>query len=71
MPTEATVNLLDLNQPAITYAKDATAGLQELPMAQGTEWIPHLLTLQEQGLQRNNPPEPDPIYTPDQKGYKC
>ena len=40
-------------------------------MAQGTEWVPHLLTFQERGLQRDDPPEPAPIYTPDQKAYKC
>ena len=40
-------------------------------MAQGTERVPHLLTFQEQGLQRNDPPETSPIYTPDQKTYKC
>ena len=40
-------------------------------MAQGTEGVPHLLTFQEQGLQRDDPPEPSPIYTPDQKAYKC
>ena len=40
-------------------------------MAQGTEWVPHLLTFQEQGLRRNDPPPPTPIYTPDQKAYKC
>ena len=70
-PTEATVNLPNLNHPAITYSMDATAALQELPMAQGTEWVPLLLTFQEQGLQRDDPPEPTPIYTPDQKAYKC
>ena len=69
--TEATINLLSLNHPAITYSKDATAALQELLMAQGADWVPHLLTFQEQGLQRNNPPEPTPIHTPDQKAYKC
>ena len=31
----------------------------------------HLLTFQEQGLQRDDPPETTPIYTPDQKAYKC
>ena len=40
-------------------------------MAQGTDWVPHLLTFQEQGLQRDDTPEPTPIYTPDQKAYKC
>ena len=40
-------------------------------MAQGTDWVLHLLTFQEQGLQRDDPPEPTPIYTPDQKAYKC
>ena len=40
-------------------------------MAQGTEWVPHLLTFNEQGLQRDDPPEPTPIYTPDQKASKC
>ena len=39
-PTEATVNLLDFNHPAITYSKDPTAAIHELPMAQGTEWVP-------------------------------
>ena len=71
MPNEATVKLLDLNHPAIAYSKDATAALQELLTAQGTEWVPHPLTFQEQGLQRDDPPEPTPIYTPDQKAYKC
>ena len=40
-------------------------------MAQGAEWVPNLLTFQEQGLQRNDPPETTPIYTPDEKAYKC
>ena len=40
-------------------------------MAQGMEWVPHLLTFKEQGLQRNDPPEPTPIYTLEQKAYKC
>ena len=40
-------------------------------MAQGPGWVPHLLTFQEQGLQRDDPPETTPIYTPDQKAYKC
>ena len=70
-PTEATVNLLDLNHPAVTYSKDASTALQELRMAQGPEWVPHLLTFQEQVLQRDDPPETTPIYTPDQKAYKC
>ena len=39
-------------------------------MAQGAEWVPHLLTFQEQGLQRDDPPETTPTYTPDQKAYK-
>ena len=40
-------------------------------MTQGAEWVPHPLTFREQGLQRNDPPETTPIYTPDQKAYKC
>ena len=40
-------------------------------MAQGPEWVPLVLAFQEQGLQRNHPPETRPIYTPDQKAYKC
>ena len=40
-------------------------------MAQGPGWVPHLLTFQEQGLQRDDPPETTRIYTPDQKAYKC
>ena len=40
-------------------------------MSQGAEWVPHLLTFQEQGLQRDNTPETTPIYTPEQKAYKC
>ena len=40
-------------------------------MAQWLGWVPHLLTFQEQGLQRDDPPETTPIYTPDQKAYKC
>ena len=40
-------------------------------MAQGPGWVPHSLAFQEQGLQRDEPPETTPIYTPDQKGYKC
>ena len=40
-------------------------------MAQGPGWVPHLLTFQEQGLQRDDPPETTPIYTPDQKAYTC
>ena len=39
-------------------------------MAQGAEWVPHLLTFQEQGLQRDDPPETTPIYTPDERAYK-
>ena len=39
-------------------------------MARGKDWVPRLLTFQEQGLQRDNPPEPTPIYTPEQKAYK-
>ena len=70
-PTEATVNLLELSNPAITYSKDATAALQKHPMAQGAEWVPHLLTFQEQGLQREDPREMTPIFTPDGKAYKC
>ena len=37
----------------------------------GTKLVPHLLTFQEQGPQRDDPPEPTPTYTPDQKAYKC
>ena len=62
-PTEATVNLLDLNHPAVTYCKDATTALQELSMAQGPEWVPHLLAFQEQGLQRDDSRKPPP-YIP-------
>ena len=40
-------------------------------MAQGTDWVPHALTFQEQGLQRNDPPEPTPMYMLDQRAYKC
>ena len=40
-------------------------------MAQGAECVPHLLTFQEQDLQCDHPPETTPIYTPDQKAYKC
>ena len=40
-------------------------------MAQGAEWVPHLLTFKEQGLQRDDPPETTPIYTMDEKAYKC
>ena len=40
-------------------------------MAQGAEWVPHLLTFKEQGIQRDYPPETTPIYTPVQKAYKC
>ena len=40
-------------------------------MAQGQGWVSHLLAFQEQGLQRDDPPETTPIYTPDQKAYKC
>ena len=40
-------------------------------MAQGTEWVPHFLTLEEQCPQGDDPPKPTPIYTPDQKAYKC
>ena len=40
-------------------------------MAQGAEWDPHLLTFHEQGLQHDDFPETGPIYTPDQKAYKC
>ena len=39
-------------------------------MAQGPGWVPHLLTFQEQGLQRDDPPETTPIYTPDQTGTR-
>ena len=67
-PSEATVNPLDLNLLAITYFKDATAALQELPMAQGTELVFNLPMFQGQ---RDDPPEPIPLYTPDQKAYEC
>ena len=40
-------------------------------MAQGTEWVPDLLTFQKQGLQSDDPPETTPIYTPNRKAYKC
>ena len=40
-------------------------------MAQGPEWVPQLLAFQEQGLQRDDPQETTPIYTQDQKAYKC
>ena len=30
-------------------------------------YLPHLLAFQEQGLQRDDPPETTPTYTPDQK----
>ena len=40
-------------------------------MAQGAEWVPHLLTFQEQGLQGADAPETTPIYTLDQKANKC
>ena len=40
-------------------------------MALGTEWVPRPLTFHEQGLQSNDPREPTPIYTPDQKAYEC
>ena len=40
-------------------------------MAQRLEWVPHLLAFQEQGLLRDDPPVPTPIYTLDQKGYEC
>ena len=39
-------------------------------MGQGRDLVPHLLIFQEQGLQRDNPPQPTPIYTPDQRAYK-
>ena len=40
-------------------------------MQQGAEWVSRLLTFQEPGLQREDPPETTPIYTPDHKEYKC
>ena len=40
-------------------------------MVQGPGSVPHLLAFQEQGLQRDDPPETTPIYTPDRKAYKC
>ena len=40
-------------------------------MAQGPGWVPHPLAFQEQGLQREDPPQTTPIYTPDPKAYKC
>ena len=40
-------------------------------MAQGPGWVPHLLTFQEQGLHRDDPPETTPIYTPNQIAYQC
>ena len=40
-------------------------------MAQGPESVPHLLAFQEQGLHRDDPPETTPMYTLDQKAYKC
>ena len=69
-PTEATVSLLDLTHPAVTYSMDATTALQELPMAPGPGWVPHLLAFQEQDLQRDDPPEATPIYTPDRESVQ-
>ena len=40
-------------------------------MAQGPGCVSHLLAHQEQGLERDDPPAATPIYTPDQKAYKC
>ena len=40
-------------------------------MAQGTDWVPHLFTFQKQGLRSDNARETTPIYTPDQRAYKC
>ena len=40
-------------------------------MAQRPGWVSHILAFQEQGLQRDDSPEATPIYTPDQKAYKC
>ena len=40
-------------------------------MAQGPGSVPHLLAFPQQGLQRDYPAETTPIYTPDQKAYKC
>ena len=40
-------------------------------MAQGADWVPNLLTFQEQGLRRDDPPETTPIHTRAQKAYKC
>ena len=65
------MNLIDLNHPDITCSKDATAALQGLPMAQGTELVPDLLTFQDQGLERDDHSGSTPIYIPDQKAYKC
>ena len=40
-------------------------------MAQVTDPVPDLLTFQEQDIQRDDPPEHIPIYTPDPRAYKC
>ena len=40
-------------------------------MAQGTDQVARLLTFHEQCLQREEPLEPTPMYTPDQKAYEC
>ena len=37
----------------------------------GPGCVPHFLTFQKQGLQRDDPPETTPEYTPDRKAYKC
>ena len=71
MATEATLNVLDLSHPAIAYSKAATAALHELPMAEGAHWVLHLLRFRGKGLQREEPLEPTPIYTPDKKTNKC
>ena len=40
-------------------------------MAQSTDWVPHLLTFQEHGLQCDDPQEPTPMYTVGLRAYRC
>ena len=52
------------------YSKEVATAPQDLPMAQGANLVGHHLTFQEPSLQRDDPAEPSPIYTPDQNAYK-
>ena len=70
-PPRPPSSLLHFKDQALTYSKDTATALQGVPMAQGADWVPNLHIYQEQVLQRDNPPEPTPIYTIEQKAHNC